>query len=85
MYGGATCTVQSEPFLLTLNISRCSRFVKNDKAAFCRRKERMPMNLSTVASTCSEITVILAALAMLIKPIRNKLLGLDKLTDALKC
>ena len=39
------------------------------------------MNLSTVASTCSEITVILAALAMLIKPIRNKLLGLDK-TDA---
>ena len=31
------------------------------------------MNLSTVASTCSEITVILAALAMLIKPIRNKL------------
>ena len=26
----------------------------------------MPMNLSTVASTCSEITVILAALAMLI-------------------
>ena len=35
----------------------------------------MPMNLSTVASTCSEITVILAALAMLIKPIRNKLVG----------
>ena len=33
------------------------------------------MNLSTVASTCSEITVTLAALAMLIKPIRNKLLG----------
>ena len=29
------------------------------------------------------MTVILAALAMLIKPIRNKLLGLDKLTDAL--
>ena len=43
------------------------------------------MNLSTVASTCSEITVILAALAMLIKPLRRKLLGLDKLTDALKC
>ena len=39
------------------------------------RKERMPMNLSAVASTCSEITVILAALAMLIKPIRNKLVG----------
>ena len=55
------------------------------KAAHRRQKERMPMNLSTVASTCSEITVILAALAMLIKPIRNKLLGLDKLTDAIKC
>ena len=33
------------------------------------------MNLSTVASTCSEIAVILAALAMLTKPIRNKLVG----------
>ena len=33
------------------------------------------MNLSTVASTCSEITVVLAALAMLIKPIRKKLVG----------
>ena len=33
------------------------------------------MNLSTVASTCSEITVILAALAVLIKPVRNKLVG----------
>ena len=33
------------------------------------------MNLSAVASTCSEITVILADLAMLIKPIRSKLLG----------
>ena len=33
------------------------------------------MNLSTVASTCSEITVILGALAMLIKPIRSKLVG----------
>ena len=33
------------------------------------------MNLSAVASTCSEITVILAALAMLIKPIRSKLVG----------
>ena len=39
------------------------------------QKERMPMNLSTVASTCSEITVILAALAMRINPIRNKLVG----------
>ena len=35
----------------------------------------MPMNLSTVASTCSEITVILAAVAMLVKPIRNKPVG----------
>ena len=42
-------------------------------------------SLSKLAALCSEITVILAALAMLIKPIRNKLLGLDKLTDALKC
>ena len=58
---------------------------KMRKAARRRQKERMSMNLSTVASTCSEITVILAALAMLIKPIRSKLLGLDKLTDALKC
>lgn len=42
-------------------------------------------SLSKLAALCSEIKVILAALAMLIKPIRNKLLGLDKLTDALKC
>ena len=41
-------------------------------------------NLASAASICSEITVILAALARLIKHIRNKLLGLDKLTDALK-
>lgn len=32
-------------------------------------------DLAMVASVCSEITVILGALAMLIKPIRNKLLG----------
>ena len=32
-------------------------------------------DLARVASVCSEITVILAALAMLIKPIRNKLVG----------
>lgn len=42
-------------------------------------------SLSKLAALCSELTVILAALAMLIKPIRSKLLGLDKLTDALKC
>ena len=45
------------------------------KATHRRQKERKPMNLSTVTSICSEITVILAALAMLIKPIRNKLVG----------
>ena len=42
-------------------------------------------DLARVASVCSEVTVILGALALLIKPIRHKLLGLDKLTDALKC
>lgn len=42
-------------------------------------------DLASIAALCSEVTIILAALAMLIKPIRNKLLGLDKLTDALKC
>ena len=58
------------------------------KAAFFAPPERetTPMeSLSKLAALCSEITVILAALAMLIKPIRSKLLGLDKLTDALKC
>ena len=49
-------------------------------------RERTPMEqIAQAAALCSEVTVILAALAMLIKPIRNKLLGLDKLTDALKC
>ena len=42
-------------------------------------------DLARVASVCSEITVILGALALLIKPLRNKILGLDKLVDALKC
>ena len=41
--------------------------------------------LSQAEALCSEVTVILAAVAMLVKPLRNKLLGLDKLTDALKC
>ena len=40
-------------------------------------------SLSKLAALCSEITVILAAVAMLVKPLRNKMLGLDKLTDAL--
>ena len=42
-------------------------------------------NLASAASICSEVTVILAALALLVKPLRDKLLGLDKLSDALKC
>lgn len=42
-------------------------------------------NLASIASLCSEVTVILGALALLIKPVRNKILGLDKLVDALKC
>ena len=42
-------------------------------------------SFSQLAALCSEITVILAAVAMLVKPLRSKLLGLDKLTDALKC
>ena len=41
--------------------------------------------IAQAAALCSEITVILAAIAMLVKPLRNKLLGLDKLTDALRC
>lgn len=41
--------------------------------------------LSQAAALCLEVTVILAALALLVKPLRDKLLGLDKLTDALKC
>lgn len=41
--------------------------------------------IAQAAALCSEITVILAALAMLIRPLRRKLLGLDKLSDALKC
>ena len=42
-------------------------------------------DIAQVAALCSEVTVILAAVAMLVKPLRSKLLGLDKLTDALKC
>ena len=42
-------------------------------------------SLSKLAALCSEVTAILAAVAMLVKPLRNKLLGLDKLTDALEC
>ena len=42
-------------------------------------------DLASIAALCSEVTIILGAAALLIKPIRSKLLGLDKLTDALKC
>ena len=42
-------------------------------------------SLSKLAALCSELTVILAAVALLVKPLRDKLLGLDKLTDALRC
>ena len=42
-------------------------------------------DLASIAALCSEVTIILGAAALLIKPVRNKLLGLDKLTDALKC
>ena len=42
-------------------------------------------DLARVASVCSEITVILGALALLIKPLRDKILGFDKLAGALKC
>ena len=42
-------------------------------------------DLASIAALCSEVTIIIGAAAFLIKPIRNKLLGLDKLTDALKC
>lgn len=42
-------------------------------------------DLASIAALCSEITIIIGAAALLIKPIRSKLLGLDKLTDALKC
>ena len=41
--------------------------------------------IAKIAAVCSEITVIAAVVALVIKPIRNKLLGLDKLTDAIKC
>lgn len=42
-------------------------------------------DLASIAALCSEVTIILGALALIIKPVRNKVLGFDKLTDALKC
>lgn len=41
--------------------------------------------IAKITAVCSEVTVIVAAIALLIKPLRSKLLGLDKLTDAIKC
>ena len=42
-------------------------------------------DLASIAALCSEVTIIIGAAALLIKPVRHKLLGLDKLTEALKC
>lgn len=42
-------------------------------------------DLASIAALCSEVTVIFGALALIIKPVRNKVLGVDKLKDALKC
>ena len=42
-------------------------------------------DVASIAALCSEVTIIIGAAALLIKPVRHKLLGLDKLTDALKC
>lgn len=63
------------PLLLVLNISRCSRFVKNDRAAFLPPERE---NAYEPIDRCIDLLGDhghLAALAMLIKPIRNKLLG----------
>lgn len=49
------------------------------------RDGKMNDVFAKIAAICSEITVIAAVVALVIKPIRNKLLGLDKLTDAIKC
>lgn len=42
-------------------------------------------DLTSIAALCSEVTIILGALALIIKPVRNRVLGLDRLKDALKC
>lgn len=41
--------------------------------------------LRDFAAICSELTVILGAVAMLIKPLREKLLGTQLTKDGLKC
>lgn len=41
--------------------------------------------ISRAAAVGSEITVLIGLVMLLIKPLRARLLGLDKLTDAIKC
>ena len=43
------------------------------------------MTLSSVAQICGFITTIAAAVALLVKPIRNKLLGLSEMQEGQKC
>lgn len=43
------------------------------------------MTLSSVAQICGFITTIAAAVALLVKPIRNKLLGLSEIQEGQKC
>ena len=42
-------------------------------------------DLASIAALCSEVTIIIGAAALLIKPVRDRVLGFDKLKDALKC
>lgn len=43
------------------------------------------MTLSNVAQICGFLTTIAAAVALLVKPIRNKLLGLSEMQEGQKC
>lgn len=43
------------------------------------------MTLSSVAQICGFLTTIAAAVALLVKPIRNKLLGLSEMQEGQKC
>lgn len=43
------------------------------------------MTLSNVAQMCGFLTTIAAAVALLVKPIRNKLLGLSEMQEGQKC
>lgn len=42
-------------------------------------------DLASIAALCSEVTIIIGAVALFIKPVRDKVLGFDKFKDALKC